>query len=409
MNNRPVSVEVASAWSSADEVLDASLRAVDAVQGRLSRPPQLVLLLGTLLDLAQLEQAATLIDDALASPTIIGATADALIAGEGTLSQTRSVGMLAIAGDGVRAHPFTQEDLRESGEDFPATIDRMSEAIGAADDTRATIMLASSRGLAIQSMLPRLNAARGVGRRFPILAGIVDPGSNDVAMLAPAGPQRGGIVGMTLSGDLAIDAITSQGAAPIGPELIVTDAKHHLVRSLSGRPALQVLQSLGVRAGACLLGRLIDENRPTRGRGDFLMRTIVGVDPSSGSIALDEPLRPGQTVRFHRHDPPTARGDLEMLLDAQKLHGPAKGAIVFAGCRRGIPEGPLIDRAFAPPSPGTSRSKGGAEITPHPRGLPILGISCSAEVGPIRGVSYLHHSSAVVGLIREPSEQDESG
>jgi len=404
-----VSVEVAATWSSAEDVLDASLRVVDAIQGRLSRPPCVVILFATDLDLAQIEQAAIVIDEAFSSPTLIGASADALIAGEGTLSDTLSVGVLAIAGDAIRAHSFTQDDLQESGEDFPASIDRMGEAIGAADDTRATIMLASSRGLAIQSMLPRLNAARGVGRRFPIIAGIVDPGSEDVAILSARGPQRGGLVGITLAGDLAIDAITSQGAAPIGPELIVTDAKHHLVRTLSGRPALRVLQSLGVGVRACLLGRLIDENRPTRGRGDFLMRAIVGVDASSGSIALDEPLRPGQTVRFHRHDPPTARGDLEMLLDAQKLHGSPKGAIVFAGHRRGVPEGPLIGRAFASPPPGTSRSKGGAEITPHARGLPILGISCGAEVGPIRGISYLHHSSAVVGLIRDPrpGEPDE--
>ncbi len=397
-------VEVASAWSSADDVLDATLRVVDTIQGRLTHTPGIALVFATALDLAQLEQAASLIDDALGVPVLIGASADALIAAEGTLSDTLSVGVLAIAGEGVRVHAFDHEDLQEIDEDFPATIDRMSEAIGACDDARVSILFASSRGLAIQSMLPRLNAARGVGRRFPIIAGIIDPTGEDTALFGRRGPQRGGIVGITLAGGLAVDVFTSQGASPIGPELIVTSATHHLVRSLSGRPALQVLQSLGVGADACLVGRLIDENRPTRGRGDFLMRSIVGVDPSSGSIALDEPLRPGQTVRFHRHDPVTARGDLEMLLDAQKLHGSARGAIVFAGRRRGVPEGPLIARAFAAPPPGTMRSKGGAEITPHIRGLPIMGIGCGAEVGPIRGVSYLHHNSAVVGIIRDARE-----
>jgi len=49
-------------------------------------------------------------------------------------------------------------------------------------------------------------------------------------------------------------------------------------------------------------------------RGDFLVRNLVGVDQSSGAIAVSEPVKVGQTIQFQIRDAQSAREDLHVLL-----------------------------------------------------------------------------------------------
>lgn len=400
---RPI---VASAWSSGIDAESVAERVADSVRARGVSGPSLALVVGTGWGPGDGERVVAIVRGALSPFTLVGALVPALIAGEGTLSEAMGVGVLAISHPDVRATSFSLEDLHEAGEDFPASVDRLGEAIGAGDDARATIVLGDSRGLAIQSLLPRLNAARGVGRRFAILGSVLT-GDGPAAMLIDDRVLDRGLVGVTISGDIAVEAFTSQGATPMAPDMIVTASKGNLVRTISGVPALQMLR--GLHAGdtqrghvpGVMLGRLIDENLPTRGRGDYLMRTIVGFDEQSGSIAIDEALRVGQTVRFHRRDREIAAGDLEMLLDGQKLHGVPLGAIVVGGLGRGVPDGAVVSRAFARTAPGSIRARGGQEIAGQTPSIPLMGFGGAGEIGPIRGVSQMHRQSAVVALLRE--------
>ena len=63
-----------------------------------------------------------------------------------------------------------------------------------------------------------------------------------------------------------------------------------------------------------MLGIVIDENQPDYGRGDFLVRPIIGADTEAGTIAIGERVRVGQTVRLHVRDGEVRR------------RGPARGA-----------------------------------------------------------------------------------
>ena len=67
-----------------------------------------------------------------------------------------------------------------------------------------------------------------------------------------------------------------------------------------------------------LIGRAISEYRETFGRGDFLVRNVIGVDQESGAIAMADYIRTGQTVQFHVRDAETADEDLRLMLDKQK-------------------------------------------------------------------------------------------
>ena len=70
------------------------------------------------------------------------------------------------------------------------------------------------------------------------------------------------------------------------------DGLRHVVRGLSQKELLLAQQAL-------FLGRAINEYQETFARGDFLINSIVGFDPKTGSIAISSPVQVGSTVQFH--------------------------------------------------------------------------------------------------------------
>ncbi|WP_390622660.1 FIST C-terminal domain-containing protein [Tautonia rosea] len=87
-----------------------------------------------------------------------------------------------------------------------------------------------------------------------------------------------------------------------------------------------------VRAGLHL-GRVMSGYQDTFQRGDFLVRSILGIDPRGGLIAT-ELMRVGQTVRFHVRDAESAEEDLRELLNALDTDLPVAG-LLFTGNGRG--------------------------------------------------------------------------
>ena len=107
-----------------------------------------------------------------------------------------------------------------------------------------------------------------------------------------------------LSGPVELRALVSQGCAPIGPEMVVTQAESNVIHELAGRPAygrlVEIVSTLDpqqaelARRGV-LAGLVIDENRVDYGPDDYLVRGILGGDPESGAIAVGDMPRVGQT------------------------------------------------------------------------------------------------------------------
>src|SRR5437763_718964 len=116
-----------------------------------------------------------------------------------------------------------------------------------------------------------------------------------------------GAVGALLR-DVDVLPCVSQGAAPIGPEMVVTAADRNVVLELASKPALaklaEVIAEMGEReralaATGLLVGIVIDENKPAYERGDFLIRGLLGADESRGALAIGDQVRVGQAVGFH--------------------------------------------------------------------------------------------------------------
>src|SRR5207302_2198524 len=75
------------------------------------------------------------------------------------------------------------------------------------------------------------------------------------------------------------------------------------------------------------LGKAISEYRESFGRGDFLVRNLIGADDKSGAVAVNGEVRVGQTVQFHVRDAATADEDLRLLLARQTEARPAGGLL----------------------------------------------------------------------------------
>ena len=193
-----------------------------------------------------------------------------------------------------------------------------------------------------------------------------------------------------------MDTVVSQGCRPIGRTFLITKAKENLIEQLGGRPAMIALKETidsipesdrQLLRNGLFLGRASSEYRDSWGRGDFLVRNVIGVDQKSGAIAVTEYVRPGQTIQFHVRDAATADEDLSLLLGRQSQKSSPAGALLFSCNGRG-------SRLFPEPCHDISSSR-----TAMPK-TPVAGFFAAGELGPIGQKNFIHGHTASFALFR---------
>lgn len=348
---------------------------------------------------------------------MIGISTEGVMGGSHLIERAPALGVLAFRCPGVTVTPFSSEQFPVA-DGSAESLFALREAVGVTDDLAATFLLADPFSVSMVKMLPDLNAAR-VGGRGVIFGGLASASMNagGNALLLDDRILKYGAVGVSLSGPIRVDAVVSQGCRAYGPPMVITKAKNNLVLELGGKPAIEAIQGVLSDAGdhrrtlvasGMYLGIAIDEQKPRFGRDDFLIRRLVGVRPEQGAVAVAELVRPGQTVRLHTRDAKTARDDLAMVLDGQKLHDPPAGILVAAAAGRGrrlFKDGPgdaqAIAKAFSQAASGSELSKGGTPFYVSPPPLPLVGFVSTGEVAPIGGRSHVHQQTACVAIIRD--------
>lgn len=369
---------------------------------------------------------------------LLGVTGESIVGGETELEGAAGVALWAATLPGVTVHPFKLEDVPMVREPGPEELAAVAEAMGMTGPEgaphRATFLFADPFSVAMNAMLPTLAAARprdAQGHVAPILGGLASasarPGGN-VLLYKDEVLTRGG-VGVSLRGRIRIDPLVSQGCRPFGPTAIVTGAKNQLIKTLGGRPAMQVLHealeglddhSKKLLHRGLFVGRVVNEYKDRFGRGDYLIRSVVGVDQESGSIAVADLMRVGQTVRFHLRDAATADEDLALLLDMQRLYDPPAGALLFTCNARGQRlfdkphhDATAIARAFAGEVAAEEKARAGTPMGPvgvAGRGaptppLPLAGFFAAGEIGPVGDGVFLHGHTACAALFREAGDE----
>lgn len=152
----------------------------------------------------------------------------------------------------------------------------------------------------------------------------------------------GGVSGVLFSSDVPVVTGLSQGCTPIGESHVISDCLDNVLIGLDGRRALDVFQEdIGPELSADLssVSGLIHAALPIHGSdtGDYLVRSLVGIDPARGWLAIAGQIEPGDRVIFVRRDPESAAADLTQMLGRlkERLDGPPKGGVYVSCIARG--------------------------------------------------------------------------
>lgn len=396
----------ASALSDHEQTAEAVRAACDQLGAVIAAPVDLAVAFFTGHHVDQLDLLRDTIRQRINPRVLLGASAEGVIGHGGgqdrEIERQPGLTILAASLPGVTLTPFSysQIDWNEALTDAAS----LRRQMGLADaKPAAMVLLADPFSTPIARLLQVLDDAFDSA---PVIGGMASSGHmpNQNRLLLDDRVASEGAVGLAISGRIRVDAIVSQGCRPIGRPMVITQARRNVVQQLGGRNALACLQQLAedltendrelIRKNGLLVGRVINEYKERFGRGDFLVRALVGVDQEHGYLAIgDAKVRVGQTVQFHVRDAATAREDLELLLDAQALHGPAEAALLFScnGRGRRLFEQPHVDAATV------SRALGP---------LPLAGFFAAGEIGPIAGQSHLHGHTIALAVFRRRDPVD---
>ncbi|MCH7797561.1 MAG: FIST C-terminal domain-containing protein [Planctomycetes bacterium] len=357
----------------------------------------LAVLFGSFHHAAAFAEAADSIRQTIMPTTMLGVTAESVLGVDRELEGLAGMSVLAVRVPGATLHPW-----RISGSEQAALLDdagAMREHLGITDDFRAIIMFADPFSTPITRLLPAITGCGKQDRPIAVVGGMSSgasqPGHNP--LILDGEMLRSGAVGVTISGPVTIDIIVSQGCRPIGKPIVITRAKGNVIQELGGRRALDIIQEMTGKldeherqllSGGLLVGTVINEYKDRFGRGDFLVRNILGYDKEHGAIAVGDMPRIGQTVQFHVRDAVTAHEDLQLLLDGQQLDEAPLGAMLVTCNGRG-------SRLFK-----DERIRDVKTIRNRLGDIPLAGFFAAGEIGPIGNESFLHGHTASLAIFR---------
>jgi small ligand-binding sensory domain FIST len=361
---------------------------IGAVLEDLGERPDLAVVTVTRPHLGALDDIAAAVEAVLHPMAVIGCAAESVVGTGREVEETPSVSLWAarvgpLVPVALRATRLADGDWHFTG--WPASLAFVPSALVLVADPFT---------------FPSAEFLAWVGRRHP---GLPVVGGNASAGAGPGGNRlvtgartvSEGAVGVLLGAGVEVATVVSQGARPYGQPLTVTRSERNIVHEVAGRPALEALVGqitddlapvdvAGLEANGFHIGRLVDEHLEEAGPGDFLVRSVTGVDHASGAIAVDDRMPVGCTVRFHLRDPAAADRDLRAALAGRSADG-----VLLCTCNgRGT-------RFFDEPDHDA------AAVADALGPVPVGGFSAAGEFGPVGGTNFLHTFTASMALLSD--------
>ncbi len=432
---RALGLKFASAISVLDDPIDAASQAAARIGGvlRSSSTGSVDLVMGFVTPpfAQRVGMIADVIRDQLSPRHLLLVSSAGIMGDDSEIDSGPGISLLGASLPGVVTHPYWIDGSWGSHDPVQRAA-QISECIGASETMAASFFFADPFSVPLVNLVPALSASRvqyadayGNTKRIgTIMGGLASagssPGSNTLFLDGQI--RNAGAMGITLSGNLQVDTVVSQGCRPVGKPMVITRARGNLILELGGVPAIKAMQeSLSGLDGLdkellnedLLIGRVIHEGKARFGRGDFLIRNIMGGDEQSGAIAIADLVQAGQTIQAHLHDVQTAREDLSLLLDAQRLYSRPAGALVVSCTGRtqrffqeAAHDGRAIRHAFEPLVDGPTLAKAGHELNASDQGIPLSGFFAAGQVGPVGETIFNHGHTVVAALFREPESVD---
>ncbi len=387
----------ASAISRREDVGEAADQLITSLRDQLRSEVDLVLLFLTYHYRDSADYLTERINSELSPKVLLGCTCEGVISGGQEIEREPAISAMAASLTGIDIKPFHLsiehwEELFNS--ENPAELQSL---IGSEHPkTRAYVLLGDPYTTPVAELLFVLDT---LSPNIPKVGGMAS-GANQAGqnqLLLNDSIHREGVVGIRLAGDFDVDCVVSQGCRPIGETLLVTKAEGNLIETLGGKLALKVTQNIlnsiseeekELVKNGLFFGVVINEYQSEFARGDFLVRSVLGADPTRGAIAVSDAVRAGQTVRFHVRDADTADEDLRILMKTSGQHEIApRGGLIFTCNGRGV-------RMFDMPNHDVRTV---LEAVPE---TPVAGFFCNGEFGPVGGKTFIHGHTASVLLFR---------
>lgn len=328
-------------------------------------------------------------------PLLIGCSSTGLIIGGREIENAPGMVLSLFALPGARAHGihFLQEQVQQAnGRGYWE-----KETGMAAAEVKGWLVFAEPFHTDAEAWL------RGWNETYapkPILGGLAsgDPAEHSALVFLNGQVFEEGGVAVALSGEVELMSVISQGCTPIGQTWTITKAEGNFIHQIANRPAYEILaetfmelsaQEQRLARGNLFIGLVVNEYLEDFGRGDFLVRNIMGGDPNSGSLMVGALPRAGQTIQFQRRDAAAATEDMIAMLE--RFRQRAAGRKIYGGCLcncngrgRGLFQQPNHDAALV------QEKLGPIELT---------GFFCNGEIGPVGERNFLHGYTASLALL----------
>jgi small ligand-binding sensory domain FIST len=195
------------------------------------------------------------------------------------------------------------------------------------------VILPDAMGLDPQRLLAGVRETLG----FVPVVGAVAAGM-PLFELYGAAVARGAMAAFAVAGAAPIIGV-AQGCLPIGRPYVITGAEGNVIRELGSRPPVMILREAiaslengeeRIRRAGIFAGLAMDPAKSPLERGDFLVRNLLGLDQSSGAIAVGEAVKVGQTMQFQLRDRAASHEDLRSTL--AEVAGRLRGRPPAFGC-----------------------------------------------------------------------------
>ncbi|GCE18464.1 FIST signal transduction protein [Dictyobacter kobayashii] len=333
---------------------------------------------------------------ATGTPILIGCSGQGIIGSDQELEDLPAISLLALKLPGAKLQPvrLTQEILEAS-----KGAQGLREQLGIElDEVNAWFMLADPFQMDCETLVEKFSQAYP---SLPMIGGLAsgDIEDRESYIFYNDDVYEDGAIGLAISGDYTILPLVSQGCDPIGEAWTITKVLDNgLIEGISNRSAhrmlIDTLQTLSPelqrRAQRNLLvGLAADEYQDAYERGSFLVRQLFGVDRRTGALAVGAQARVGQTIQFQLRDATSADLDLHELLLQAKIdlgdNQPIAGLLCTCNGRGigmfGVPDhdAGVIARELGQ--------------------IPLSGLFCNGEIGPVGQRVFLHGFTASLGLI----------
>ena len=324
--------------------------------------------------------------------SLVGCSTTGVLTTNDELENASAIAVLVIAGDGRLGRPLVEAGVRGDPRGAGVRLGRsaMAELDGAVAGA-TLVVLVDPQDLDPTAFL----AGLAEGAPGLVVAGAGAAGNESGArVFAGSSAFMGAAVGLALPATVLPTTGTSHGCQGVSDPLPITAVEGNVILEIEGRPPVEVLREVMDQPSNRPLGRLsvplmagIGE-RTCDGRSDYVVRPFLVPDDDPRSLAIPEPVRTGQTIRFTLRDAISARDDMKAMLDEQvqaRAHHPAAFGLYFNCAGRGSalygrsgldPE--LIHRRFGD--------------------LPLVGIESSFEIAPTCGRAQVHMLTGVLLL-----------